>query len=39
MTLTATLRDEAEHLLRAAIRCILERDLKSVVFLDEVRHG
>lgn len=35
--ISAAARDEAEKLLRAYIRRILERDLKSVAFLDEVR--
>lgn len=39
LSLTAALREEAEMLLRAALRHILERDLKSVAFLDEVRQG
>jgi DNA repair protein RecO (recombination protein O) len=39
LSLSQGLRSEAEQLLRAAIRQLLERDLKSVVFLDEVRQG
>jgi DNA repair protein RecO (recombination protein O) len=37
--LSAALRDEAERLLRPYLRRSLERDLKSVAFLDEVRQG
>jgi DNA repair protein RecO (recombination protein O) len=39
MNLSVVLRNEAERLLRATLRHILERDLKSVVFLDEVRQS
>ncbi|GAB4168722.1 MAG: DNA repair protein RecO [Roseiflexaceae bacterium] len=39
LSLSQGLRSEAEQLLRAAIRQLLERDLKSVAFLDEVRQG
>lgn len=39
LTLSQQLRDEAERLLRAYLRSILERDLKSVEFLDEVRQS
>jgi hypothetical protein len=39
LTLSVALREEAEHLLRTHIRRILERDLKSVTFLDEVRQA
>jgi len=37
--LSESLRVEAEQLLRVYLRRILERDLKSVTFLDEVRQG
>lgn len=37
LNLSLTTREEAEKLLRAYIRRILERDLKSVAFLEEVR--
>lgn len=36
MTISPATRIEAEHLLRAYLRRMLERDLKSVAFLDEV---
>lgn len=36
-TISPAVRGEAERLLRAYIRRMLERDLKSVAFLDEVR--
>jgi len=39
LTLSLAVRDEAEQLLRAYIRRILERDLKSVAFLEEVNHN
>jgi DNA repair protein RecO (recombination protein O) len=39
LSLTPALREEAEMILRTALRHILERDLKSVTFLDEVRQG
>jgi DNA repair protein RecO (recombination protein O) len=39
MTISLALRQEVERLLRATMRHILERDLKSVVFLDEVRQS
>ncbi|MBC8163453.1 MAG: DNA repair protein RecO [Roseiflexaceae bacterium] len=37
MTLSESLRHEVEQLLRAYLRQVLERDLKSVAFLDDVR--
>lgn len=37
LTISTGVREEAEGLLRAYLRTILERDLKSVAFLDEVR--
>lgn len=37
LNLSNTIRTEAEHLLRAYLRRILERDLKSITFLEEVR--
>ena len=36
LTISPATRTEAEQLLRGYIRRILERDLKSVAFLDEV---
>jgi DNA repair protein RecO (recombination protein O) len=39
LALSESLRVEAEQLLRVYLRRILERDLKSVAFLDEVRQG
>jgi DNA repair protein RecO (recombination protein O) len=39
LALSEPLRVEAEQLLRVYLRRILERDLKSVAFLDEVRQG
>jgi DNA repair protein RecO (recombination protein O) len=39
MNISMALRQEVERLLRATVRHILERDLKSVVFLDEVRQS
>ena len=38
LNISATVREEAEQLLRAYIRRILERDLKSVAFLEEVNN-
>jgi DNA repair protein RecO (recombination protein O) len=38
LTLTAGLRSEVEQMLRAYIRRILERDLKSIAFLEELQH-
>lgn len=38
LNISATVREEVEGLLRAYIRRLLERDLKSVAFLDEVQH-
>jgi DNA repair protein RecO (recombination protein O) len=37
MQISPPVRHEAEHLMRAYIRHMLERDLKSVAFLEEVR--
>jgi DNA repair protein RecO (recombination protein O) len=37
MSISAETRSEAERLLRATVRAALERDLKSVAFLEEVR--
>ena len=37
LTISAAVREEVEKLLRAYIRRILERDMKSVAFLEEVR--
>jgi DNA repair protein RecO (recombination protein O) len=37
LQLSATVRTEAETLLRAYIRQLLERDLKSITFLEEVQ--
>jgi len=39
LNLSMPLREEAERMLRVYVRHILERDLKSVAFLDEVRLG
>jgi DNA repair protein RecO (recombination protein O) len=39
LNLSMPLREEAERMVRVYIRHILERDLKSVAFLDEVRLG
>lgn len=38
LTISAATRAEAEQLLRTYIRRILERDLKSATFLEEIRH-
>jgi DNA repair protein RecO (recombination protein O) len=38
LNISASVREEAEQLLRAYIRRILERDLKSVAFLEEVNN-
>jgi DNA repair protein RecO (recombination protein O) len=37
LTLSPQLRAEVERLLRAYLRQLLERDLKSVTFLDDVK--
>ena len=39
LNISPAVRDEAEQLLRAYIRRILERDLKSVAFLEEVNNN
>lgn len=38
LSMSAAVREETEQLLRAYVRRTLERDLKSVAFLDEVRN-
>jgi DNA repair protein RecO (recombination protein O) len=37
MAISATVRAEAERLLRTYVRHIIERDLKSVTFLDSLQ--
>jgi len=39
LQMSDSVRAEAEQILRAYIRRILERDLKSVAFLEEVNHA
>ena len=39
LNISASVREEAEQLLRIYIRRILERELKSVAFLEEVNNG
>ena len=39
LKLSTTVRDEAEKLLRAYIRRILERDMKSIAFLEEINNS
>ena len=37
LTISPATRDEAERLMRVYVRRILERDLKSIAFLEEIQ--